>query len=78
VLLPHRYPAGLQGPGRYNRFPARPLMLSPQQSEALIPPLRLDDLEKTAEPFNPRIFDAASASQFRRILAAVMEQIAKM
>jgi len=76
VPVPRRYPPGMQAPNRFARFSVAPL--NPPDQELLIPPLREDDLEKTAEPMNARIFDAASAQQFRRILAAVMEQISRM
>jgi len=38
----------------------------------------LDDLEKPLEPLNSRIFDVISAEQFRRVLAAVIDQIGKL
>ncbi|HZL56383.1 MAG TPA: hypothetical protein VFC21_04850 [Bryobacteraceae bacterium] len=41
-------------------------------------PMPLDDLEHTVEPLNARVFDATSATQFRRILAAVLEQISRL
>jgi hypothetical protein len=71
-----RYPSGMQAPNRFGRLP--PASLAPPNAEALIPPMKEDDLEKTAEPMNARIFDAASPAQFRRILAAVLEQMSKM
>ncbi len=71
-----RRPAMPGPPGRFGRFPARALALA--DSDILIPPMKEDDLQKTAEPLNARLFDAASALQFRRILAAVIEQISKM
>ena len=40
--------------------------------------MKEDDLQKTAEQLNARLFDAASALQFRRVLAAVIEQISRM
>jgi hypothetical protein len=40
--------------------------------------MKEDDLEKTTEPLNARIFDAASAHQFRRILGAVVDQLSKL
>jgi len=48
------------------------------EDDSLIPPMPVDDLEHTVEPLNARLFDAASARQFRRILAAVLEQISGM
>jgi hypothetical protein len=41
-------------------------------------PLPLDDLERTVEPLGARIFDATSPDQFRRVLAAILEQISKL
>jgi hypothetical protein len=41
-------------------------------------PMPLDELEKTVEPLGAQVFDATSAEQFRRILATVLEQIARM
>jgi len=38
----------------------------------------LDDLEKPLQPLNSRIFDVISAEQFRRVLAAVIDQIGKL
>ncbi len=43
-----------------------------------IPPMPVDDLEHTVEPLNARLFDAASTQQFRRVLAAILEQISRM
>jgi hypothetical protein len=40
--------------------------------------LALDDLEKPLLPENSRIFDAISPEQFRRVLAAVIDQIGKL
>lgn len=65
---------GMQTPNRFGRPPALP----PPTSEAFIPPMKEDDLEKASEPMNARIFDAASPTQFRRILSAILEQISKM
>jgi hypothetical protein len=70
-----RYPQGMQAPNRFGRYPMGTL---PPNPETLIPPMKEDDLEKTAEPMNARIFDAASPAQFRRILAAIVEQVSKM
>jgi hypothetical protein len=71
-----RYPPNARGPARFGagRFPAATL----PNSEALIPPMKEDDLEKTAETLNARIFDAAGTLPFRRILAAVMDQLSKL
>jgi hypothetical protein len=77
TALPQRRPLpGGRRPTAYSRFPVAP----PGQpgQEILIPPMPEDDLEKTAEPLNARLFDAASATQFRRILAAVREQLSRM
>jgi hypothetical protein len=76
-LAPRRYPAGARGPGRFGagRFPTTPLPAL--ESEALIPPLKQDDLEKIAESLNARIFDAATTLQFRRILGAVRDQLSQ-
>jgi hypothetical protein len=49
----------------------RPTMPPPMPNFAM----PVDDLENTVAPLNARLFDATSAEQFRRILAAVMEQI---
>jgi hypothetical protein len=76
IPMPRRNLPGMQGPGRFGRMPVRSLALA--DSEILIPPMREDDLQKTAEPLNARLFDAASALQFRRILAAIIEQISQM
>jgi hypothetical protein len=76
---PRRYPPGVRVPpgriGRGGRFPAPPVNLDPDYP---VPPMKEDDLEKTAEPMNARVFDAASALQFRRVLAAVVEQLSRM
>jgi hypothetical protein len=72
-----RNPPTRMPPGRFGgRYPVGSLALA--DSGALIPPMKEDDLQKTAEPLNARLFDAASALQFRRILAAVIEQISRM
>jgi hypothetical protein len=77
VSMQRRLPPALQAAGRGGRFGSRSVQSLPE-NDALIPPLGEDDLEKTVEPLNPRIFDAASGTQFRRILAAVVEQISRM
>jgi hypothetical protein len=41
-------------------------------------PMPVDDLEHTVEPLNARLFDATSSEQFRRILAAVIDQLSRM
>jgi hypothetical protein len=41
-------------------------------------PMPVDDLEHTVEPLNARLFDATSSEQFRRILAAVIDQLSGM
>jgi hypothetical protein len=61
--------------GRSGRVPAR--MMVPPADPDYIPPMPLDDLQHTVEPLNARIFDAASSQQLRRVLAAILEQIAK-
>ncbi len=76
VQMPRRYPAGAPRPAGYGRFPVT--TLAPPNQEMLIPPMKEDDLEKTAEALNARLFDAASALQFRRILAALVEQLSAM
>ena len=38
--------------------------------------MAVDDLEKAVEPMHARIFDATSADEFRRILAAILQQVA--
>jgi hypothetical protein len=75
----------------YIRYrPIAPEALSPRRrvrpGMRLPPPVRpvfffampLDDLEKPLEPLNSRIFDVISAEQFRRVLASVMDQIARL
>jgi hypothetical protein len=42
-----------------------------------LPPMPVDDLEHTAERLNARLYEAASARQFRRVLAAIIEQISR-
>jgi hypothetical protein len=76
VSIPRRYPPAFQGPARSGRLPARAMTMP--VTDAMIPPMREDDLEKAAEPLNARIFDAASPMQFRRILAAIVDQISRM
>lgn len=71
-----RLPPALQNAARGGRFGRGISQLPP--NDALIPPMREDDLQKAVEPFNARIFDAASNTRFRRILAAVVEQISRM
>ncbi len=71
---PRRYPPN--SPLGRGRFTA--MRLPPPNAEGLIPPMSEDDLQKTAEPLNARIFDAASTAQFRRILAAVIEQLSAL
>ncbi|HVW85829.1 MAG TPA: hypothetical protein VHB50_14165, partial [Bryobacteraceae bacterium] len=51
----------------------RPLL--PRPGEPLIPAMGMDDLERMVGPLHARLFDAASAEQFRRVLAAVIEQL---
>jgi hypothetical protein len=63
--------------GRYGGR-GRMSSMNPATEEELIPPMPVDDLERTLEPLNARLFDAASTRQFRRVLAAVLEQISKM
>ncbi|MDE3197324.1 MAG: hypothetical protein KGN84_13320 [Acidobacteriota bacterium] len=53
-------------------------MMAPPISPDYLPPMPLDDLERTLQPLNARLFDAASAQQFRRVLAAVLEQISRI
>ena len=76
VSIPRRYPPAFQGPARSGRLPARAMAFPVPDS--MIPPMKEDDLEKIAESMNARVFDAASALQFRRILAAMLEQISRM
>ena len=74
-----------RGPGRGNgaantmvgRY-GRGRMMAPPPDPEYIPPMPLDELEHTVEPLNARIFDAASFQQFRRVLAAILEQISRM
>ena len=53
-------------------------MMVPPANPDYIPPMPLDDLEQAVAPLNARLFDAASSQQFRRVLAAVLEQISRM
>jgi hypothetical protein len=53
-------------------------MMTPPVDPDYIPPMPVDDLEHTVEPLNARLFDAASTQQFRRVLAAILEQISRM
>ena len=71
-----RLPPGARPMGRGGRFPSA--TLPPPNPEVLIPAMKEDDLEKTTEPLNARIFDAASSHQFRRILGAVVDQLSKL
>ena len=69
---------------RYRTPPPRPARLRPHpgvRPASPIPaifPMPVDDLQRTVEPLNARLFDATSAEQFRRILAAVIDQIGKL
>jgi hypothetical protein len=76
----------------YIRYrPVPPELLNPRRRlrpgmRILLPPprpifsfaLALDDLEKPLPPGNSRIFDAVSPDEFRRVLAAVIDQIGKL
>jgi hypothetical protein len=59
------------------RVRVRPGMRPPVPASAL-DVLPVDDLERTVEPLGARIFDATSAEQFRRVLAAILEQISRI
>jgi hypothetical protein len=59
------------------RVRVRPGMRPPVHPAAL-DLMPVDDLERTLEPLGARIFDATSAEQFRRVLAAILEQISNM
>jgi len=59
------------------RVRVRPGMRPPPPVPSL-DALPLDDLEHTLEPLGARIFDVTSAEQFRRVLAAIMDQISKI
>jgi hypothetical protein len=70
---------------RYRTIPPRPAhpRLRPGARGPLLTPpptypMPVDDLEHTLEPLNARLFDATSSEQFRRILAAVMDQLSGM
>jgi hypothetical protein len=56
----------------------RPMTYNGPQDEDLLPPMPTDDLERAILPLNARIFDAASAKQFRRVLAALLDQLSKL
>jgi hypothetical protein len=69
---------------RYRTIPPRPQhpRLRPGARGPLLTPpptypMPVDDLEHTVEPLNARLFDATSSEQFRRILAAVMDQMSE-
>jgi hypothetical protein len=62
---------------RNQRVRPRPGMRPPVPQSAL-DVMPVDDLERTVEPLGARIFDASSAEQFRRVLAAILEQISKI
>jgi hypothetical protein len=62
-----------------NTRPQRPRVrpgMRPQPIRPAAYPMPVDDLEHAVEPLHARLFDATSAEQFRRILAAVLDQIA--
>jgi len=70
---------------RYRTIPARtqrPRLRPGARGPLLTPPptypMPVDDLEHTVEPLNARLFDATSSEQFRRILAAVIDQLSGM
>ncbi|HKD08499.1 MAG TPA: hypothetical protein VKB79_21540 [Bryobacteraceae bacterium] len=56
----------------------RPPTFSGPGDDDLLPPMPTDDLERAILPLNARIFDAASAKQFRRVLAALLDQLSKL
>jgi hypothetical protein len=56
----------------------RPPSFNGPQDEDLLPPMPTDDLERAILPLNARIFDAASAKQFRRVLAALLDQLSRL
>lgn len=62
----------------------RPMRLRPGYRPSPMPQrmpdlsMPLDDLEQTLQPLSPRVYDSATAEQFRRILAAVLQQTAAM
>jgi hypothetical protein len=69
---------------RYRTIPPRPQhpRLRPGARGPLLTPpptypMPVDDLEHTVEPLNARLFDATSSEQFRRILAAVIDQMSE-
>jgi hypothetical protein len=59
------------------RVRVRPGM-RPAMPPAALDVMPVDDLQRTLEPLGARIFDAISAEQFRRVLAAILEQISNM
>lgn len=56
----------------------RPPTYSNPPDEDLLPPMPTDDLERAILPLNARVFDAASSRQFRRVLAALLDQLSKL
>jgi hypothetical protein len=67
-------PTIARGPfGQPLRVPA-----PPGDPDVFVPAMREDDLEKTAAALDARIFDAGNAAQLRRILATVIEQLARL
>jgi hypothetical protein len=50
----------------------------PALAPSAVFPMGVDDLEHTVEPLNARLFDATSSEQFRRIVAAVIDQLSHM
>jgi hypothetical protein len=63
---------------RNQRTRVRPGAHGPSLAPPAVFPMPVDDLEHTVEPLNARLFDAASSEQFRRILAAVIDQLSRM
>ena len=70
--------ANIFGGTMMGRGSARMQPMMPPPDPDYIPPMPVDDLEHTVEPLNARLFDAASTQQFRRVLAAILEQISRM
>jgi hypothetical protein len=62
---------------RQQRVRVRPGMRPPPRLPEL-DAMPLDDLERTVEPLGAHIFDATSPEQFRRVMAAILDQISRL
>ncbi len=68
---------------RYRTVPVRPRTRPRPGMRPPPPPLAfssmpVDDLEHTVEPLGARLFDVVNTEQFRRVLAAILDQIAQL